>query len=101
MIELGQWTKIRGHLKVWFSSSASIPHLCDQLAPGLGALPVDGTFAFLGEDSLSCGAVLEGKLTDDLTELSHFNVPHRVWGLTQVQQEGMKPAKLRKYKYVT
>lgn len=68
-----------------------ISNLSDELAAGLGALTVGCTLAFLGEDPLSRGAVLQRELANDLTEMSYLNFPDGVRRLTQVQEERVKP----------
>lgn len=68
-------------------------NLSDEFAAGLGALTVGCTLAFLGEDPLSRGAVLQRELTNDPTEVSYLNVADWVGRLTQVQEEWVKPTR--------
>lgn len=70
-------------------------NLSDEFAAGLGALTVGCTLAFLGEDPLSRGAVLQRELANDPTEVSYLNVPDWVRRLTQVQEEWVKPRRKR------
>lgn len=75
----------------WMPIPVDVSNLSDELAAGLGALPVGRTLAFLGENPLSGGAVLQRELANDLTKVSNLYVPDRIGRLAQVQEERVKP----------
>lgn len=52
-----------------------VSNLSDELATGLGAFTEGCTLAFVGEDPLSRGAVLQRELANDFTKICYLNVP--------------------------
>lgn len=66
-------------------------HVHDHLPSGLVALAVVGSFLFLLQHPVTGGAVLQGKLAEDLTKPVDADVSHAVGRMTEVQQEGVEP----------
>lgn len=79
--------------KPWLEKSTAIvhTHLGDHFAPGLVPLAVIGSFLFLLQYSLSGGAVLECKLTQNLTEAVNAHLSYRIRWMAKEQQEWVKP----------
>lgn len=76
-------------------------HICDHLSSGLVPLSVVGPLLFLLQDAFPRGPVLQGKLTEDLTEAVDADLPHSVRWMAQEQQEGMEPARRREKNMMT
>lgn len=54
-----------------------------------------GPLLFLLQHALPRGAILQGKLTQDLAEAMNADLAHSVHWMAQEQQEGVKPAEAR------
>lgn len=72
------------------SRRAVSTYICDHLPSGLVPLSVVCPLLFLLQDTLSRGAVLKGKLTENLTEAMDANLTHSIGRLAQEKQEGME-----------
>lgn len=66
-------------------------HLSNHATTGLVALTVCSPLLLLLHYSFPTSPILKGKLSQRVTELHDAYVPRRLWGVAQVEQEGMEP----------
>ena len=66
-------------------------YLSDHAATGLVALTVCGPLLLLLQYSFPASPILKGKLPQRVTELHDADVPRCLWGVAQVEQEGVEP----------